>query len=75
MRAVRQAAFTFLIFAAIFSVSCGSSAQAVASLEPIDVVTQFGDTPAAGDVDAHVRATMQKVLDDLARKRRFPVLG
>ena len=44
-------------------------------LEPIDVVTQFGDTPAAADVDAHVRAAMQQALDGLARERRFPVLG
>lgn len=44
-------------------------------LEPIDVVTQFGPTPAAADVDAHVRAAMQKTLDGLARERRFPVLG
>ncbi len=44
-------------------------------LEPIDVVTQFGGTPAAADVDAHVRAAMQQALDGLARERRFPVLG
>ncbi|WP_082971160.1 lysophospholipid acyltransferase family protein [Mycobacterium sp. 852002-51971_SCH5477799-a] len=44
-------------------------------LEPIDVVTQFGDKPAAADVDAQVRAAMQKTLDRLARERRFPVLG
>lgn len=44
-------------------------------LEPIDIVAQFGDTPEATDVDAHVRAVMQTALDGLARKRRFPVVG
>ncbi|AFC47546.1 MULTISPECIES: lysophospholipid acyltransferase family protein [Mycobacterium] len=44
-------------------------------LEPIDVVTQFGDTPDAVEVDEHVRAAMQQALDGLARERRFPVLG
>ncbi|WP_082951249.1 lysophospholipid acyltransferase family protein [Mycobacterium mantenii] len=44
-------------------------------LEPIDVPAQFGDTPGAADVDAHIRAVMQTALDGLARERRFPVLG
>lgn len=44
-------------------------------LEPVDVVTQFGDTPAVTDVDAHIRSTMQTALDGLARQRRFPILG
>lgn len=44
-------------------------------LEPIDVVAQFGDTPDVDEVDAHVRAVMQTALDELARERRFPVLG
>jgi len=44
-------------------------------LEPIDLVAQFGNTPSADDVDAHVRSAMQAALDGLARERRFPVLG
>jgi hypothetical protein len=44
-------------------------------LEPIDVVAQFGNTPAVTDVDAHIRSTMQTALDGLARARRFPILG
>ncbi|MDZ7886745.1 MAG: lysophospholipid acyltransferase family protein [Mycobacterium sp.] len=44
-------------------------------LEPIDVTEQFGDDPDIDEVDDHVRTVMQRALDDLARKRRFPVLG
>jgi 1-acyl-sn-glycerol-3-phosphate acyltransferase len=44
-------------------------------LEPIDVAAQFGDDPDVDEVDLHVRAVMQAALDDLARERRFPVLG
>lgn len=44
-------------------------------LEPIDVVSRFGDEPRVADVDAHVRSVMQTALDRLARERRFPVLG
>nr|WP_082984324.1 lysophospholipid acyltransferase family protein [Mycobacterium sp. 1465703.0] len=44
-------------------------------LEPIDVAAQFGETPGAADVDAHIRAMMQSTLDGLARERRFPILG
>ncbi|MDZ4269513.1 MAG: lysophospholipid acyltransferase family protein [Mycobacterium sp.] len=44
-------------------------------LDPIDVVAEFGDDPDIGEVDLHVRAVMQAALDDLARERRFPVLG
>jgi 1-acyl-sn-glycerol-3-phosphate acyltransferase len=44
-------------------------------LEPIDVAAQFGEDPDIGEVDLHVRAVMQKALDELARERRFPVLG
>lgn len=43
MRAVRKAAFSALVFAALFSVSCGSSVDAVASMEPIDVTTGWFD--------------------------------
>lgn len=44
-------------------------------LEPIDVTTEFGTDPDVDEVDAHVRQVMQKGLDELARGRRFPVLG
>jgi 1-acyl-sn-glycerol-3-phosphate acyltransferase len=44
-------------------------------LEPIDVAAQFGDDPDIEEVDAHVRSVMQAALDELARERRFPVLG
>ena len=44
-------------------------------LEPIDVVAAFGDDPDVDMVDLHVRAVMQEALDELARERRFPVLG
>ena len=44
-------------------------------LDPIDVVAEFGDDPDIDEVDLHVRAVMQAALDDLARERRFPVLG
>jgi 1-acyl-sn-glycerol-3-phosphate acyltransferase len=44
-------------------------------LEPIDIAAQFGNDPDIDDVDVHVRAVMQKALDELARERRFPVLG
>jgi 1-acyl-sn-glycerol-3-phosphate acyltransferase len=44
-------------------------------LEPIDITEQFGDDPDVDEVDAHVRLVMQNALDELARERRFPVLG
>ena len=44
-------------------------------LEPIDVRAEFGDEPDVELVDLHVRAVMQAALDELARERRFPVLG
>ncbi|MGW0163379.1 lysophospholipid acyltransferase family protein [Mycobacterium sp. NPDC003323] len=44
-------------------------------LEPIDVIEQFGEDADIDEVDAHVRAVMQTALDDLARRRRFPILG
>jgi 1-acyl-sn-glycerol-3-phosphate acyltransferase len=44
-------------------------------LEPIDITAQFGDDPDIDEVDLHVRAVMQKALEELARERRFPVLG
>jgi len=44
-------------------------------LDPIDVASEFGDDPDIDMVDLHVRAVMQEGLDELARERRFPVLG
>jgi 1-acyl-sn-glycerol-3-phosphate acyltransferase len=44
-------------------------------LEPIDIAAQFGDDPDIDEVDLHVRAVMQKALEELARERRFPLLG
>lgn len=43
--------------------------------EPVDIAAQFADDPDVDDVDAHVRSVMQAALDDLARERRFPILG
>jgi len=40
---LRQAGFAVVVFAAMFTVSCGASVDAVASLEPIDVVTGWFD--------------------------------
>ncbi len=44
-------------------------------LEPIDIAAEFGEDPDIDAVDLHVRAVMQAALDDLARERRFPILG
>lgn len=43
-------------------------------LEPIDPAA-FGDDPDPVEIDAEVRRRMQDTLDELARQRRFPVLG
>ena len=45
------------------------------TLPPIDVATEFGEDPDIDEVDAHVRRVMQRALDELASKRRLPVLG
>lgn len=44
-------------------------------LEPVDVRSEFGDEPDVAAVDAEIRSRMQAVLDDLASRRRFPVIG
>ncbi len=44
-------------------------------LDPIDVITEFGEDPDVEVVDAHVRQVMQDALDRLVKKRRFPILG
>jgi 1-acyl-sn-glycerol-3-phosphate acyltransferase len=45
------------------------------TLEPIDVAAEFGADPDVAAVDAHVRNVMQEALDELAKERRFPVIG
>jgi 1-acyl-sn-glycerol-3-phosphate acyltransferase len=44
-------------------------------LAPIDIATRFGTCPDVSEVDRHVRSVMQAALDELAEKRRFPILG
>jgi hypothetical protein len=44
-------------------------------LEPIDIVTEFGENPDHHKVDAYVRDRMERAVDMLADQRRFPVLG
>lgn len=44
-------------------------------LEPIDLAAEFGPDPDKREVDTEVRRRMQDALDELARERRFPVLG
>jgi 1-acyl-sn-glycerol-3-phosphate acyltransferase len=44
-------------------------------LDPIDITAEFGEDPDVDEVDLHVRAVMQKALDELACERRYPVLG
>ncbi|MDP3893859.1 hypothetical protein, partial [Nocardioides sp.] len=44
-------------------------------LEPIHIEEEFGPDPDVADVDELVRTRMQEALDELARERRFPVLG
>lgn len=44
-------------------------------LEPVDVRAEFGDDPDPRVVDAHIRKLMQSAVDELARHRRFPVIG
>ena len=44
-------------------------------LDPIHVTEEFGDDPDIAEVDRTVRERMQTALDEMARARRFPVLG
>lgn len=44
-------------------------------LDPIHVREEFGDDYDVAEVDALVRSRMQAALDELASRRRFPVLG
>lgn len=44
-------------------------------LEPIDIEAEFGSDPDWAEVDEAVRGRMQDALVEMARARRFPVLG
>ena len=44
-------------------------------LDPIHVREEFGEDPDVAEVDREVRDRMQNALDEMARARRFPVLG
>jgi 1-acyl-sn-glycerol-3-phosphate acyltransferase len=44
-------------------------------LDPIDLVAEFGADPDIAAVDEEIRRRMQVALDELAKRRRFPVLG
>ena len=44
-------------------------------LEPIHVRKEFGDDADVAEVDRAVRRRMQDALDELARERKWPVLG
>lgn len=45
------------------------------ALDPIDINKEFGEEPDVDEVDEHVRSVMQQALNELAAKRRFPILG
>ena len=48
----------------------------LARMSYTDFLTKvIGAHPDVDEVDAHVRRVMQKGLDELAAKRRFPILG
>ena len=44
-------------------------------LDPIDIEGEFGPEPDLTEVDRVVRGRMEDALAEMARKRRFPVLG
>lgn len=44
-------------------------------LEPIEIEATFGPDPDIAEVDKTVRFRMQEALDELASRRRFPVIG
>jgi len=44
-------------------------------LKPIDIKSEFGDDPDVEKVDRRVRSVMQTVLNRMARRRRFPIVG
>jgi 1-acyl-sn-glycerol-3-phosphate acyltransferase len=44
-------------------------------LAPIHITERFGSDPDVDEVDQYVRGAMQSALNELARKRRFPIIG
>lgn len=60
---MRKAGFAAVVGAVLFTVSCGSSADAVASLEPIDVVTGWYD-------DGIVEGGKNKLVPSVSMKLR-----
>lgn len=44
-------------------------------LKPIDIVAEFGADPDVEKVDRRIRWVMQTVLNRMARRRRFPIIG
>jgi 1-acyl-sn-glycerol-3-phosphate acyltransferase len=44
-------------------------------LDPVHIEAEFGPDPDIAAVDTEVRRRMQEALDELARRRRFPVIG
>ncbi|MBY0497775.1 MAG: hypothetical protein K2Y23_26500 [Cyanobacteria bacterium] len=63
MTRLRAAAFSLVTFAALFSISCGASVDAVASLEPLDVVTGWYD-------DGIVEGGKNKLVPSVSMKLR-----
>ena len=45
------------------------------ALPPIDLRKQFGQNPDLDEINEYVLGTMQATLDELAEKRRLPVIG
>jgi hypothetical protein len=60
---LRTATFSAIVFAALFSISCGSSVDAVSSLEPIDVVTGWYD-------DGIIQGGKNKLVPSISLKLR-----
>lgn len=44
-------------------------------LPPVNIAAEFGPDPDRRAVDQHIRKLMQAELDELAKRRRFPVIG
>ena len=44
-------------------------------LKPIDIAAEYGDNADVEQVDRRVRSVMQTVLNRMARRRRFPIVG
>ena len=44
-------------------------------LDAVHITEEFGPDPDIAEVDRVIRERMQDTLDELARQRRFPVIG